>query len=315
MNGRVYDPVVGRFLSVDPVFQFPEDTQSLNPYSYVRNSPLSATDPTGFCEAEKPCEAKASGGKTEGGKQAKQETAADKSSGERRFRGSQKNLERGGNNTYVDTDLKQAMSGGVATESGKQEGQGVSTGAPKAPDSVGAVSDLDAQSQEQERKANHEALDGSVMQSLYASDAAAPVSTPIESEINELIITFEEFIGDLASGAGGTALLVGAINIVSSMLPGPKAVDGKDALKAVRTEPGSLQDQMTLEAAKKGSGQNLGLKLNDARYKGMEKWQYVTESNDGVKSVVHYVRNPDTGELMDFKFTMQTGDYIPNSSR
>jgi hypothetical protein len=89
MNGRVYDPVVGRFLSVDPVFQFPEDTQSLNPYSYVRNSPLSATDPTGFCEAEKPCEAKASGGKTEGGKQAKEEKQqlkVDKISSKRTFR-------------------------------------------------------------------------------------------------------------------------------------------------------------------------------------------------------------------------------------
>jgi hypothetical protein len=51
MNGRVYDPAVGRFLSVDPVFQFPENTQSLNPYTYVLNSPLSFTDPTGFVGA------------------------------------------------------------------------------------------------------------------------------------------------------------------------------------------------------------------------------------------------------------------------
>jgi len=48
MNGRVYDPTAGRFLSVDPVFQFPENTQSLNPYSYVLNNPLSYTDPTGY---------------------------------------------------------------------------------------------------------------------------------------------------------------------------------------------------------------------------------------------------------------------------
>jgi len=48
MNGRVYDPILGRFLSVDPVFQFPTNTQSLNPYSYVLNNPLSATDPTGY---------------------------------------------------------------------------------------------------------------------------------------------------------------------------------------------------------------------------------------------------------------------------
>jgi uncharacterized protein RhaS with RHS repeats len=49
MNGRVYDPRLGRFLSVDPVFQFPENLQSLNPYSYVLNNPLSYTDPTGYC--------------------------------------------------------------------------------------------------------------------------------------------------------------------------------------------------------------------------------------------------------------------------
>lgn len=38
----------GGFLSVDPVFQFPTNTQSLNPYSYVLNNPLSMTDPTGY---------------------------------------------------------------------------------------------------------------------------------------------------------------------------------------------------------------------------------------------------------------------------
>src|SRR5215469_18761141 len=48
MNGRVYDPTIGRFLSVDPIFQFPTNTQSLNPYSYVLNNPLSMTDPSGY---------------------------------------------------------------------------------------------------------------------------------------------------------------------------------------------------------------------------------------------------------------------------
>jgi len=48
MNGRVYDPTLGRFLSPDPFIQAPEFSQSLNRYSYVLNNPLSLTDPSGF---------------------------------------------------------------------------------------------------------------------------------------------------------------------------------------------------------------------------------------------------------------------------
>lgn len=48
MNGRVYDQVVGRFLSADPFVQAPGFTQSFNRYSYTFNSPLTHTDPSGF---------------------------------------------------------------------------------------------------------------------------------------------------------------------------------------------------------------------------------------------------------------------------
>ncbi len=48
MNGRVYDPMIGRFMSVDPVFQAPNNSQSVNPYSYVMNNPLSLVDPSGY---------------------------------------------------------------------------------------------------------------------------------------------------------------------------------------------------------------------------------------------------------------------------
>ncbi|MDJ0947274.1 MAG: RHS repeat-associated core domain-containing protein, partial [Kiloniellales bacterium] len=48
MNGRVYDPVLGRFLSADPFVPSPTATQSFNRYSYVGNNPLSYTDPTGL---------------------------------------------------------------------------------------------------------------------------------------------------------------------------------------------------------------------------------------------------------------------------
>ena len=46
-NARLYDPILGRFLSPDDTIPEPTDMQSFNRFSYVRNRPLSVTDPTG----------------------------------------------------------------------------------------------------------------------------------------------------------------------------------------------------------------------------------------------------------------------------
>ena len=48
MNGRVYDPLISRFLSADIMVQAPEFSQSYNRYSYVWNNPLSLSDPSGY---------------------------------------------------------------------------------------------------------------------------------------------------------------------------------------------------------------------------------------------------------------------------
>ena len=52
MNGRLYDPLLGRFLSPDPIVANPADGQQWNLYSYAGNSPLSHVDPSGltFCD-------------------------------------------------------------------------------------------------------------------------------------------------------------------------------------------------------------------------------------------------------------------------
>ena len=47
MNGRIYDPRLGRFLSPDPYVQAPYNSQNYNRYSYCLNNPLKYTDPTG----------------------------------------------------------------------------------------------------------------------------------------------------------------------------------------------------------------------------------------------------------------------------
>jgi RHS repeat-associated protein len=46
-SGRIYDPNTARFLTPDPIWH-PEISQGLNPFSYVRNRPLTLIDPSGF---------------------------------------------------------------------------------------------------------------------------------------------------------------------------------------------------------------------------------------------------------------------------
>jgi len=48
MNGRIYDPRLGRFLNADPAVQQEYNLQNFNRYSYVLNNPLNATDPSGY---------------------------------------------------------------------------------------------------------------------------------------------------------------------------------------------------------------------------------------------------------------------------
>ncbi|MCX4919894.1 RHS repeat-associated core domain-containing protein [Streptomyces sp. NBC_00687] len=57
LDAREYDPTIGRFLSVDPVFAA-DDNESLNGYAYANNTPVTASDPTGLrpvTECERSC--------------------------------------------------------------------------------------------------------------------------------------------------------------------------------------------------------------------------------------------------------------------
>ncbi|MFQ3579872.1 MAG: RHS repeat-associated core domain-containing protein, partial [Bacteroidales bacterium] len=47
MNGRLYDPILGRMLSPDNYVQLPHFSQNYNRYSYCLNNPLMYTDPSG----------------------------------------------------------------------------------------------------------------------------------------------------------------------------------------------------------------------------------------------------------------------------
>jgi hypothetical protein len=47
MNGRLYDPLLRRFLNADENIQDPNNTQNYNKYGYVMNNPLVYNDPNG----------------------------------------------------------------------------------------------------------------------------------------------------------------------------------------------------------------------------------------------------------------------------
>ena len=48
MNGRMYDPVMSSFLSVDQYVQSPSNSQNFNRYAYCLNNPLRYVDPSGW---------------------------------------------------------------------------------------------------------------------------------------------------------------------------------------------------------------------------------------------------------------------------
>ena len=48
MNGRLFDPLIGRFMQADPFVQAPGSLQSYDRYQYCFNSPGNCTDPSGY---------------------------------------------------------------------------------------------------------------------------------------------------------------------------------------------------------------------------------------------------------------------------
>ena len=77
----------------------------------------------------------------------------------------------------------------------------------------------------------------------------------------------------------------------------PKTVADK-----FRRTPTNLSEKLAMDEAMGGAGKKVMSGLNDPKFKGMEKWQHVHRNPDGTITVIHYVRDPATGNLLDFKF-------------
>ncbi|WP_202800815.1 hypothetical protein, partial [Pseudomonas psychrophila] len=96
----------------------------------------------------------------------------------------------------------------------------------------------------------------------------------------------------------------------SSVDDGAPAVPVPHVADKWSREPKSLQDEMTLKAAYLGEGEEIIANLSDPRYSGMYKMELKTTSKNGKHSLVHYVKDPQTGELMDFKFKRHSNDDV-----
>ncbi|MEU3645436.1 RHS repeat-associated core domain-containing protein [Lentzea sp. NPDC034063] len=68
LGARQYDPLIGRFISVDPIMDG-QDPQQWNGYAYSNNSPITFSDPSGLlamgCMIEGPCSSRPGGTKAE----------------------------------------------------------------------------------------------------------------------------------------------------------------------------------------------------------------------------------------------------------
>jgi len=98
-QGRLYDPNLKRFMTPDPLVSAPLLGQSWNRYSYVRNSPLNAIDPSGFT--------------TEGGND-------------------EVGLPMGSNDTQILVSWKDPDGSGLANSFGGYDGTGSGIGGPSA---------------------------------------------------------------------------------------------------------------------------------------------------------------------------------------
>jgi len=131
--------------------------------------------------------------------------------------------------------------------------------------------------------------------------------------------------GDFWQGAGqgaamgfGTGLFTGSLQgFLSARAQGVSPWTGKSKARFqpeklsirqpenIRTEPAGLAEQLTLEQAKTGAGNDIMRgRINDPNYQdNWVKRQYVHKALDGFGTItVHYWLNTVTGEMREFKF-------------
>ena len=330
MNGRLYDPVVGRFLSPDPYVQMPDFTQNFNRYSYALNNPLVYTDPSGeiiftllaaLIPGAQPLLPFAIAADIGG----VINTASNWKNIDNFWEGTAAYLSGAGQGAMTAAwGPWGALGGGVLTGGTNdiiaQTGNGVGlkdvdwgrvgTGA-----GIGAASSI----------AGYGAGKWATKHLGNAVIGKLNIRSPVASMgINGIIGGGAGgYAGGFTSGflfSGGdinTAIEAGWDGLKTGSISGGAVgvVSGYAHAKhnnlnpwsgksLARTEPMSLAEQLTLKGAQSGSGREIMKnQINDRFWKGWQKMQHSHKLSDGSSITIHYWYNPVTGKATGYKFT------------
>ncbi len=132
-------------------------------------------------------------------------------------------------------------------------------------------------------------VEGAVDNATLKTEQLDPIGEALAIDQSK---TVEGIEGAARTGRAG----VGSLKNISGSLD--------DAARLARNQPYGPNTNVFRRlprSAQSGLGRNLNIRLGDPRYQGWEKWHYSVGPKGG-KSVVHYLRNPKTGFLTDFKF-------------
>lgn len=313
MNGRLYDPLVARFISPDPYVQAPTSTQSMNRYTYCMNNPLIYVDYNGYTWFTKlgswlgkNGQAIVSTAVTIG--VAVGVTAIIVASG-----GTLAPLAiaviAGASGGLAGGVLNTAFAGGGGVDYLRNGGMGAFVGGASA--FVGGV-------------AGKWAVKG--LKSFGINGIASPL---LKSSLSGLVTGMAGgygggfaagFImsgGDLSEAhkAGMNGLVMGgALGLAAGSYTGYKqakalGIDpwtGKhqnNSVSSERTNPVSLSEQLTLEEAQSGQGQEIMKgKINDSNWDGWQKIEHSHKLPNGKNITIHYWHNPETNVNTGFKF-------------